>query len=75
MTYDPRTQRITAIKAMIRQNPYIANKNSMIKPLYTEVLRLEELVASLEAEIKNLNAAPKKAPAKKENKNDSTPSE
>jgi hypothetical protein len=70
MTYDPRTQRLTAIKAMIRQNPMIANKNSMLKPLYNEVLRLEDLVADMEAELKSLKAAPKKATAKKKEKTD-----
>ena len=66
MTYDPRVQRVAAIKQMIRQNPFIKNKNSMIGPLYDALTAAEERVAALEAEVAELKKK-KAAPKKKEN--------
>ena len=60
MADDPRIQRITSIKQTIKQNPYVANKNSMLKPLYLEILRLEEIIAELQLEIASRKATPKK---------------
>ena len=66
MSYDPRRQRVVAIKQMIRQNPFIANKNSMIKPLYDELLRVEQELEAARAEIAELKKPKKAAPKKKE---------
>ena len=71
MTYDPRIQQVKTIMQMIKQNPFVANKNSMIKPLFTEVNRLNDVVAAQAAEITKLKATPKK----KEKKDDTTATE
>ncbi len=72
MTYDPRTRRISAIKQMIRQNPFIKNKNSMIGPLYDEVLKLEQQVEELKSELAKAKAPKKSAPRKEKTDGDAS---
>ncbi len=67
MTFDPRRRRINTIMATIKQNPYVKNKNSMLGPLYDEVVALRAEVARLEDE---LAKAKKPAPRPKKEKTD-----
>ncbi len=72
MTYDPRKNRVSAIKQMIKQNPYIANSNSMIRPLYDELVRLEAEVEKLQSELAKARAPKKSAPRKEKTDGDAS---
>ena len=71
MTFDPRRRRINTIMATIKQNPYVKNKNSMLGPLYDEVVALRTEVARLEGELV-IAKAPKPQPKKEKKDGDAT---
>ena len=49
---DPRRKGIEAVLEILRVNPTIKNSNSLLEPLYLEVLRLREDNESLRLQLK-----------------------
>lgn len=53
---DPRGKSVDAALEILRVNPMIRNSNSLLDPLYREVVRLREDNAALLSRLKELNS-------------------